>query len=54
MNSHNMQESEKVPIIKNWLDFEGLRLVQTVRRKSAGQFEVLSEKFSPQHREIML
>ena len=45
----------------NWQDCEGLRIVQTLidneqeeYQTSSGLFEVLSEKFKPQHHETML
>ena len=48
-------------IIINWLNHEELRLIQTFIdsekekcKTSAGLFEVLSEKFKPQHNERIL
>ena len=45
----------------NWLGHENLRFVQTLNNKekekcktSSGLFYILSEKFKPQHNEIML
>ena len=60
-NSYNMQDSKKVPNIINWLDHEGLRLVQAFNntekekcRTNVGLFEVLSENFKPQHNVTIL
>ena len=47
---------KKVTIVMNWLGYERLRFAQTLNhteqqrcRISAGLFEVLCEKFKPQH-----
>ena len=50
-----------MPIFINSLGCEGLRLIQTLNdsekekcKTSTGLFEVLSEKFKPQHNETIL
>ena len=57
-NNYKTQESERLQIIQNWLGSEGLRFMQTLKEEeqekcgtSMGLFQVLSEKFKPQHNE---
>ena len=59
--SYNIKESEMNLIILNCLGWEGLRLVQTLNKEelegclaSIRLFEVLNEKFKPQHNETIL
>ena len=60
-NSYNIKESEKVPIIINLLDCEGLRPIQTLNdnkkenfKTSAWLVQMLTEKIKPQHNETIL
>ena len=53
---YSTQESDRVLIILNWLDQEGLRFVLSLKdeekemcRKSKGLFKVLYDKFKPVH-----
>ena len=55
-NNYNIQESDRVPIILNWLGHEGFRFVQMLNNEeqekyktSTGIFKILSDKFKPQH-----
>ena len=61
MNSYNIQENEKVPIIRNWLGHKGLRFVETLNGKKQekcqtcfGLLKVLSAKFKMQHDETIV
>ena len=60
-NSSHTQESERVLIILNWLGWEGLGFVQTLKkekqdkyRTNTGLFEVLGEKFKLQDNKTVL
>ena len=60
MNSYNIGERKRVPIIMNWLGHERLRFVQTLTMKkkkcqtSSGLYNVLFKKCKPQHSETIL
>ena len=61
MNSYNIGEDEKVPIIMNWLGCKGLNFVQPIAdsekemcKISKGLFTVLSEKCKPHLNEMIL
>ena len=54
MNNHNIEESEKVPIIMNWLGCAGLRVVHALTdseqekcKTSSGLFVILIDVFKP-------
>ena len=60
-NNYNTQEGKRVPIILNWLDWEGLRFMETLNNEewekcktNTGLYDVLSEKLKPQHNEMIL
>ena len=58
-NNYNTQESVRVPVILNWLDWDGLRFIDTLNdeeqvkyRTSTKLFKVLGDTFKPEHNEI--
>ena len=57
---YDLNGDEKVPIIKNWLGREGLQFIHSHKcckgnmESSTGLFNVLKEKFRPQHNEMIL
>ena len=56
-NIRNIQESERVWTILNWLGWDRLRLIERNNKRyktCAGIFEVLSNKFRPLHNETIL
>ena len=59
--AYDLNHEEKVPIIKNWLGREGLQFIHTLTnaeketcKSTTGLFNVLKEKFRPQHNEMIL
>ena len=59
--AYDFSEERKVPIIKNWLDRDGLSFIHTLKniekeacKSSTGLFNVLKEKFRTQHSEMIL
>ena len=60
-NNYNIQESKRVAITMNWLGHEDLICVKMLNdeeqekyKTSAGLFGVLSDKFKPEHNEMIL
>ena len=60
MSSYNIDKDVKVSIVMNWLGHEGLRFIQTLTdneqeicKMRKDLFEMLCEKFKPQHNEMI-
>ena len=57
---YNVTNSEKVPVVKNWLGREDLHLIQTVIKAqqdicgTVGLLKTFSVKFKPQHNKTIL
>ena len=54
--AYELSDEEKVPVIKNWLDWEGLKLINTFTNEKCkmakGLFSVLSDNFRLCHNRI--
>ena len=61
MKMYDLDDERKVPIMKKWLDWEGLQLIQTLTstekdtcRNAIWLFNVLKEKFRLHHNKMIL
>ena len=59
--AYDLNDKEKVPIIKNWLGREGLQFIQTLTnaekeacKSATGLFNFFKGKFKPQHNKMIL
>ena len=61
VTAYDLNDAQKVPIMKNWLGREGLLFIQTLTnvekeawQSTTGLFNVLKEQFRPEHNEMIL
>ena len=52
--NYNLEQAEQVPMIKNWLDREGVQFIAALTKKEQdmcnddkGLFEITNKKFKP-------